>query len=408
MPGRGVNAMNKRKLLITGACLALVALVADQVLLYTALADGRFLGRCIAPFDPPLFIQPQFAHLEDSRRAAAGDRQVLARSIFDAELGWCPRPDSEAFGAHFDGLAERSSGLPHAAFPASGSRRVLTLGGSFTLGMEVKDLEAWPARVEARGADTEVVNLGVAGYGLDQAYLRYLRDGRSLGAEEVWFGLMPQATLRVSTHYAPAFYRWATMIAFKPRFLPDDGAGVRLVPNPASNHADTVRLLTDQDAFVEALGETDLWVRRAPAAFAPRGSHPSHWFGSTRLLLTLHEGGNRDRAVWLEDRESEVYRVMRDVLLAFHASCAEDGAALKIIVLPSRADLRLRDEAGHGFWDSLLAELREQGVESLDTSGALAEAGAPGDDGLWMPGSHYSVRGNEIVAGAVLEGFGLE
>ncbi|MEM7308231.1 MAG: hypothetical protein AAF682_16240 [Planctomycetota bacterium] len=388
------------------ALLALVALAAvDQAVLHTALADGRFLGQIVAPFDPPVFIEPQLRHLADARRIVAGDDELRAQSIFDQELGWCPRPSSNGFGARFDALGARASTKPHARAKPAGVRRVLTFGGSFTMGMEVGDTEAWPARVEAGLGDVEVVNLGVAGYGLDQGLLRFRRDGPGLAPDAVWFGLMPQASLRVSTHYAPAYYRWATMAAFKPRFLPaggPDDTGLRLIANPVNGHEDYVRLLSDQEAFLDAIGATDLWVRRAPAAFAPRGSSPLHWSAATRLALTLHEARGRDRAAWLQDPESEIYVVMRNLLLAFATEARAAGATFRIVVLPSRADLVLRAEAGAGFWERLLADLGERGVESFDCSPALVEAGALTDDGLWMPGSHYSARGNDVVAAALI------
>ena len=392
----------RRRLGIGLVAAVALGLALDQALLHTALADDRFRGHFVAPFDPPLFIAPQFQHLEDTRRILAGDEALAQRSLFDPELGWCPRPDSEAFGARFDGLGARVGAQAHGPQPTPGLRRVVTLGGSFTMGMEVGEPEAWPAQVEAARGDLEVINLGVAGFGLDQAYLRFRRDGVRLGPDEVWFGLMPQATLRVATHYAPTYYRWSTIAAFKPRFLPAEGDGLRHVPNPVQKHADYVRLLTDQSAFCAAM-ETDLWVARTPAAFAPRGSSPWHWSAVGRLGLTLLESRGRDRALWLEDPRSEVYRLMRNLLLAFDRDARGAGAVLRVVVLPSRADLELRDAAGAGFWEGLLEELAGRGIEAFDASEALMVAGALGDPSLWMPGSHYSAAGNRVVAEALLE-----
>ncbi len=394
--------MPRRRRLLRLALLALLlALAGDQAAQYTVLADGRLRGFFVAPFDPPLFIQPQLDHLERVRRLAAGDPEAAAASTFDAELGWCPRPGASHFGCVFDGSASRLGAQPFPRPKTPGTRRVVAYGGSFTMGMEVGERDTWLAVLDADVPEVEIANQGVAGYGLDQAFLRFQRDGAALAPDEVWFGLMPQAALRVSTHYAPAYYRWTTMSAFKPRFVPGepDGPRLRLVANPVREPADYVHLLTDQEAFVDAIGETDLWVRRAPLAFAPRGSSWTHWFATTRLAITLHESGGRAREDWLGDPESEVYVVMRELLLAFAEEANAAGARFRVVVVPSRADLVLRRDRG-AFWEDLL---RDADVDVFDASDALTAAGAIEDEKLWMPGSHYSPAANRVVADALRE-----
>jgi hypothetical protein len=381
--------VRRRRALVLLA-LGAAAVAADQAVLRTALADGVLFGRFVAPFDPPVFTAAQRAHVA---RLANGSEVEPAR--FDAELGWCTIPSSTWEEATFDERGFRAGARPHAALPAAGAERVLALGCSYTMAMEVGDAEAWPARVEAAEPDLEVVNLGVAGFGIDQAYLRYRRDGRALGAREVWLGVMPEAALRVSTLYVPLCQRWAPVCAFKPRFVPDDGAahGLRLVPSPARTHGGVAGLLTDQAAFVAALAEDDLWVRRTPAAFAPRGSSLSHRFAATRLALTAYERRGLRASVWLRDPESEVYRVMRRAVLALRDAAGEDGARLRVAVLPSRPDLE-----AEAYWVGLVRDLEAAGVDCLDASGALRAAGGAEEPGLWMPKGHYSPRANAIVA----------
>jgi len=52
--------------------------------------------------------------------------------------------------------------------------RVALVGDSFTFGMEVPYEDTWGAQLErALAGDVQVLNFGVDGYGVDQAYLRY-------------------------------------------------------------------------------------------------------------------------------------------------------------------------------------------------------------------------------------------
>lgn len=87
-------------------------------------------------------------------------------------LGYVPNPGfcGPGFGDSFhtidaDGL--RFSGER----PASSDGSILTVGDSFTYGDEVRDEEAWPARLQSL-TGRPVLNGGVSGYGLDQTVLR--------------------------------------------------------------------------------------------------------------------------------------------------------------------------------------------------------------------------------------------
>ncbi|HET7599313.1 MAG TPA: hypothetical protein VFK09_03430 [Gemmatimonadales bacterium] len=109
-----------------------------------------------------------------------------AHTDYDTLLGWVGRPHFGAedvygpgVGLHtnargFRGAREVAREVP------PGRTRVICSGDSFTLGWGVADGEPWCARLEARDPRLEAVNLGQGGYGVDQAYLWYMRDGRPL------------------------------------------------------------------------------------------------------------------------------------------------------------------------------------------------------------------------------------
>jgi hypothetical protein len=59
--------------------------------------------------------------------------------------------------------------------------RVICSGDSFTLGYGVSDADAWCAQLHSlSGGVLETINMGQGGYGIDQAYLWYMRDGNNL------------------------------------------------------------------------------------------------------------------------------------------------------------------------------------------------------------------------------------
>jgi len=137
-----------RKLLVVLVAL----LVADQIVQHTLLRDGLFFGRWVVPFDPPLFTSLQKKRVADIASIVAGRAEPRLDSAFDAELGWCPVPDSSVDAYSFDWSGSRLCERPLAATKDPQRKRVVTLGCSFVLGVEVAARDSWPFLVgEALG-----------------------------------------------------------------------------------------------------------------------------------------------------------------------------------------------------------------------------------------------------------------
>jgi len=110
-------------------------------------------------------------------------------------LGWMNRPDLDHRAVW---LGKRLTTDRRGARPARdlsfdrrrGTARILALGDSFTFGDEVSDDETWTRRLEETLPATEVVNLGVRGYGHDQILLLYRSLGRRYRADLVLVGFV--------------------------------------------------------------------------------------------------------------------------------------------------------------------------------------------------------------------------
>lgn len=384
--------------------LLVLGLALDQGLQHTVLADGELAGRRIAPFDPPLFSSAQRDLLARLRGAVAGDEELLRESQHDGELGWAPRPGAPHGALYrYDERGARIAGSSVAAEPGTGDparRRVVLVGCSFTRGDEVRGEHTWAAALEEARPDLELVNLGMGGYGIDQALLRWRRDGRPLRADEVWLGVVPTALRRILGHYPPAQRHWAISVLFKPRFVLDGQGALVHVPNPAPTREAVLALLDDQRAFLAAVGASDHWVRRAPLAWAPRGSSWLHALALPRLVLTWHEGLQRDPRPWLRDPTSEVRRLALAIATAFRDECGASGATFRVVVLPGPEDLR-HARGGERAWSGLLADLDDRGIEHVDLTDVLLAAEVDRDPDAWMPGGHYAPQTNALV-GATL------
>jgi hypothetical protein len=380
----------------------LLALGVDQAVLYAALDDDLVLGQRLAPFDPPYFTAAQraaLARIEQQVRTGEPPAELLG---FHAELGWAHAPESGAEDFVFDRFGARVGVAPLAAQKPAGVTRVAAFGCSFTIGVQVGPLKCWPAALDALSPGVEVANLGVAGYGLDQAFLRWRLTHDALDCDEVLLGFLPAAATRNLSVYRPALRHWSETLAFKPRFVLALDGELELVPNPARSFAELARLVRTQSELHAVLARTDGWVQRAPAAWAPRGSHWSHWFATGRLALTLLERRGRDPAAALADASSETYRVTRAIALAMAREVQHSGARFRLLVLPDRPALRSA-ASGRPYWASFAADVNEAGVELLDLSPALLAAGALDDDAFWLADGHYAPGAHAVVARALAQ-----
>lgn len=403
-PGSGsFGPMLKRRWfrwLLAGVVLSLIV---DQALQYTVLRDGRFDGRRIAPFDPPLFNAEQEAAVAAARSRAASGAPPTGNTDFDPDLGWCTLRGGGAGTVRYDELGARLATTPLSKAAPDGVRRIVAVGGSFTHGDEVAGTETWAALI-ARRDDLEIANLGVGGYGVGQALLRLERDGLPLAPDEVWLGLLPSAALRVTNVYRPALRHQETSVAFKPRFLFDDDGELMLAPCPARS-LEQVAVLASSALNMSEFGSVkhDMWMDRSPAAYAPAGFDWTHYYATTRLWITRAEGQRRDPAPWLLDGDSEVSTVLHAVIQAMAETARAAGARFRVLVLPDRKGLAWTAEhAGSRYWQRALDALDAVGIEVFDTTDALLEAGALEDDGFWQPQGHYSPLANTVVADAIL------
>lgn len=116
----------------------------------------------------------------------------------DTLLGWINRPNlslpsmyGPGVGLHTNRQRVRHLG-DLAPNPPAGRRRLLCSGDSFTLGYGVDDEHPWCSLLGVRDSSWETVNMGQGGYGMDQAYLWYLRDGLPLHPDLHVFALITE------------------------------------------------------------------------------------------------------------------------------------------------------------------------------------------------------------------------
>jgi hypothetical protein len=116
-------------------------------------------------------------------------QQPLAERLhteYDPDLGWVNLPNVELRNMYGPGKNLRTNSQRfrnNADFSTAvppGKTRIICSGDSYTLGYGVDNDNTWPQLLASRAGNIETVNMGQGGYGADQAYLWYKRDGVKL------------------------------------------------------------------------------------------------------------------------------------------------------------------------------------------------------------------------------------
>jgi lysophospholipase L1-like esterase len=381
--------LRAQKPLRIALALLLAGVLADVCTSLFLIRDDLFFGRPLPPFGA-------LTHPRQRETLAKMASQANGTWVFDPELGWTWRPAS----ASEDGLyAINALGArgprEYGRQPAAGKRRILTFGDSFTFCDEVRADSSFQVQLEELEPAFEVLNFGVSGYGTDQAWLRYQRVGRDLGAEIVCLGLMLENIGRNVNRYRPLWATFSGVCVTKPRFVLAAGGALELVPQPYATREELHAAIADGSVLAR-IAEHEYWLGRP---FVPTGKLS----GLVRLACGFLAYRERTPALLWRAPEDEPFRVTLALLEGFHRQALADGIRLApVLLFPSKEDLRDHARSSHPYWSALFDELARRGIPYVDLIAPLfaraRELGEdPGELGLYQ-GGHLSRAGNAIVA----------
>lgn len=319
---------------------------------------------------------------------------------FDQELGWVIRPDlvrrqgDVVYRTNRDGIRARRN---HPYEPPPGVARLAAFGDSFTWCFGVDLSECWTSELEDAWPGVEVLNFGVPGYGPDQAWLRYQRQGPAYQPCGVLIGYLVENINRVVSRFRPYLDNAAGLVAAKPRFLLE-GDSLVLLRNPVTSPEQVGDPLWTE----RTLGPHDHWY--FPGLLVP---NPLDFLHTVRLIRTAayHNpfsdrwftrglSKNWDR---LYAERGEAYQVAGRVLIEFARDVSRQGATPVVVVFPSQFELDDMVSGRPKAYAPLLEWLEREGVATIDLADALAvEARRTGARNI-VP-DHMSPYGNRLAA----------
>jgi hypothetical protein len=301
--------------------------------------------------------------------------------VLDELLGWTVGPDRQS-GMYFSSSEGIRSVAPNIRYADRQPQyRIATVGDSFTFALDVPFEASWPNRLEQQlGSTVQVLNFGVAAYGVDQAYLRYLRDVRPWHPDVVVLGFIQSDLFRSLGVYSFVGHpQWAFPFA-KPRLIVDAAGTVRSlnVPVPSPQEIFSVNAITDLQ-FIEYDPDFE------PMEWRWRTYYHSYL---VRFVLSRLRGSPEER-----DRTSREAIALNAAIIASFAKVAEgEGSTPLVVYFPSRSDFPepRREKA------AVLTLLRERGIRYEDLTSCVGKLGV--SELFSETGRHYSAKGNERVS----------
>jgi hypothetical protein len=291
-------------------------------------------------------------------------------SRYDPDLGWVAIPNLVIPNMYGPGVDLRTNSLgfrgarEYTAAVPPGKVRIICSGDSVTLGFGVDDDHSWCRLLEARDQRLETVNMGQAGYGVDQSYLWYKRDG---------------GDLRHHIHlFAPIvddFRRMQSSVFFggygKPLVLLEDG--LLVVKNvPVPRQAFRIPWLTEAGQHLSTLRTAQLLQRlRRTTAHAP---------------ATPSQAGLNERTA----------PVVAKVLEDLKRVTEERSSRLVLVYLPTQSEL---DSDDAKFWGEVLAgQSKALGIPLINLVEEFKKLSDDELRSLYRDPGHFSVAGNTYVA----------
>lgn len=250
-----------------------------------------------------------------------------------------------------------------------GKIRVICSGDSFTFGISVDDDHTWCELLASRDPRIEPVNMGQGGYGIDQAYLWYKRDGNVLQHDVLIFAFTTDDFYRMES---PTYFGYGKPILN----IKNERLVVENLPVPRRKWY-LPRSTLDTARMIEAVRqlksyEVAMRVRRRLTGYDVGEDHSIHdhtWDVTLKVFESLQE------------------------------MCDAKKSALVLVYLPAAKDT-LTWMSQKSYWrDRLTAESKKRNWVYVDLMPELRRLPAEQSETFFAQGAgHYSEAGNQWVA----------
>lgn len=279
---------------------------------------------------------------------------------WDAELGWVPNPNCISIknSVKYSTNSEGFRGAKEFSLEKKKSR-VVIVGDSFTWGENNNDNETYPYYLDKFfNGSADVINMGVHGYGPDQFYLYFMRNGIRYNPDVVVFGL-----------FLPDIHRTILKIGsyFKPRFILDDGK-LRIDSGSSPTPDIETALATSRN------------IKKKSRLYSI-----SYLFGMYSKFYRLASGYEKETLITL------------DIIKMMDKDLKSHNIKLIVVLIPEQGMVEKGNSDYYGVVPKITRSLEQEGIDYINMQPAFRNETDSTKKSLYD--GHTNTHGNMVIAG---------
>lgn len=273
---------------------------------------------------------------------------------------------------------------------------IVTIGNSFTHGDAVTCEDSWPFLLGEKSGKS-IANLGVGGYGIQQALMRFMFSG--ITADTVLFGAI-SGDFERALEPVYTFYQGGNKTKPLLKFSKEEVDFIN-VPVLSPKEFYSLKKLHEAEIFSHIPG------------FDGEVFSEGFWTKSylIRILVSLsHQKRNiKEKPVYLTD-DADLVECVR-IFKLFNSYCQSNGMYAKVILLDNTQNFVHQEKWGlDNPWKLVEEKLQQQEIPFVDFHSSLLKAFKEQRESLIHPveNLHYSPKGNALVSDLLLQNLKLK
>ena len=302
------------------------------------------------------FILPKTAD-EHNQSGIILDQKICDK--WDAELGWVPNPNCNSVrsSVRYTTNSQGFRGIKEFK-PEKNRTRTIIVGDSFTWGENNQDNETYPFYLDKLfNGSIDVINMGVHGYGPDQFYLYYMRNGSKYKPDIVIFGL-----------FLPDIHRTAFKVRsfFKPRFIIEND---KLKLDPSSTNIPDLKTALEMSSA----------IKKKP-----------------RLYSISYALGILNKASRLISSYKDEVNLTLKIVEEMNSKLKENNTRLIVLLIPEHDMVEKNNDDYYGAIPLLTRNLEKNNIEYINLQPIFKREFLLNNQSLYM--GHLKPSGNLVIA----------
>lgn len=326
------------------------------------------------------------------------DHRSSAHSFLqhDPLLGWSPQPQARSKDGRYiydqNAIRVESAKMSLSKISNPEVLRIVLFGSAFVHGDELLFADTWGSHLERNlkraGINAEVLNLGVGGYGMDQSFLRWQKEGRLYSPDVTLFGLT-LLDMNSNVNLVRAIYFKDTQIPFsKPRFILENDQ-LKLVNSPTPEPRKLPQILRAFKSWEP--NRHEYW-------FDPR-DYQEHFFLKSKLLALIYTKLRFNPSRVSESDQEGFEDLSFNIIKTFKNEVESSGSKFIVVYLPSKNELKALAKKSEVPTLQFLDRLHQE-MPVIRTDQLLLKRGKESGADSFLA-RHYSPKGSQRIAEAV-------